>query len=217
MFDLRGKVVVITGASGGIGCGIARAMAKAGAAVVLTSRSIEGLERTASETRARGAETLVVPADITQPAALDHLVRRSLDEYGYIDCWVNNAGSASAADVGPLIDLSEQQWDAVVDLNLKWTFFACQRAARAMTSGGSIVNISSRSVSTESDDRAIRRRKGRRRESDGHHGRRMGASPYTRECDRTRRDHDGRLDGEHRIPAPASDRDDPTPSPRRTG
>ena len=89
----------------------------------------------------------MVPADITQPAALDHLVRRSLDEYGYIDCWVNNAGSASAADVGPLIDLSEQQWDAVVDLNLKWTFFACQRAARAMTSGGSIVNISSRSTS----------------------------------------------------------------------
>jgi 3-oxoacyl-[acyl-carrier protein] reductase len=61
---------------------------------------------------------------------------------------VNNAGSANAADVGPLMDLTERAWDAVVDLNLKWTFFAAQAAARAMVGrGGSIVNISSRSGS----------------------------------------------------------------------
>jgi 3-oxoacyl-[acyl-carrier protein] reductase len=147
MFDLGGKAAVVTGASRGIGRGIARALAAAGASVVLTGRTVEGLEETADETRALGAATLVVPADITDPDALDSVVQHALDEFGHIDCWVNNAGSARPGDVGPLIDLTEAQWDAVVDLNLKWTFFACQRAARAMTRGGSIVNITSRSAS----------------------------------------------------------------------
>ena len=69
-----------------------------------------------------------MPTDVTSRADIDALVQAALDEGG-LDCWVNNAGSADPADVGPLIDLTEQQWDAVVDLNLKWTFFACQAAA----------------------------------------------------------------------------------------
>jgi NAD(P)-dependent dehydrogenase (short-subunit alcohol dehydrogenase family) len=92
---------------------------------------------------------MTVPTDVTRPDDVAHLVERTLREFGRIHCWVNNAGSARAADVGPLLDLTEQQWDAVVDLNLKWTFFAAQAAARAMSQsgGGSIINISSRSGS----------------------------------------------------------------------
>jgi 3-oxoacyl-[acyl-carrier protein] reductase len=91
----------------------------------------------------------VVPTDITSQADLDALVGFTAGEFGRIAAWVNNAGSARAEDVGPLIDLDESQWDNVVDLNLKWTFFAAQAAARSMagTGGGSIINISSRSGS----------------------------------------------------------------------
>lgn len=149
MFALQGKTVVVTGGGRGIGRGIARAMAKAGADVVITGRSPAPLEETAAELRSLGAQVAVVPADIMSHDGIGQVVDAGLElaDRGYIDCWVNNAGSASASDVGPLIDMDERQWDAVVDLNLKWTFFAAQAAARVMTRGGSILNISSRSGS----------------------------------------------------------------------
>jgi NAD(P)-dependent dehydrogenase (short-subunit alcohol dehydrogenase family) len=148
MFDLAGKGVVVTGGGRGIGRGIARAMAKCGAGVIVAGRSSGPLEETVDELRSLGVSAEAVVTDITSRESLDALVQAALGQFGAIDCWVNNAGSANAADVGPLIDLSEQSWDAVVDLNLKWTFFAAQAAARAMIGrGGSIVNISSRSGS----------------------------------------------------------------------
>jgi NAD(P)-dependent dehydrogenase (short-subunit alcohol dehydrogenase family) len=148
MFDLIGMGVVVTGAGRGIGRGIARAMATAGANVILAGRTESTLQAAAAEVRALGVRAVPVRADITDRADLDRLVDTAVEELGAIDCWVNNAGSANAADVGPLLDLTEQAWDAVVDLNLKWTFFAAQAAARSMAGrGGSIVNISSRSGS----------------------------------------------------------------------
>jgi NAD(P)-dependent dehydrogenase (short-subunit alcohol dehydrogenase family) len=147
MFDLTGKVVVVTGGGRGIGRGITRAVAAAGADVVISGRSPAPLHEAAAEARELGARVEVVPGDITRPDDIDALVRAAVEGMGRLDCWVNNAGSARSEDVGPLIDLTEEQWDNVVDLNLKWTFFAAQAAARAMTDGGSIVNISSRSGS----------------------------------------------------------------------
>ncbi|MDB5712041.1 MAG: family oxidoreductase [Sphingomonas bacterium] len=149
MFSLKGKTVVVTGGGRGIGRGIARAMAQAGADLVITGRSPAPLEEAAVELRALGATVVVVAADIMGFDGIDEVVLAALAlaGRGYIDCWVNNAGSASADDVGPLLTMDERQWDAVVDLNLKWTFFAAQAAARTMTRGGSIVNISSRSGS----------------------------------------------------------------------
>ena len=147
MFSLAGKAVVITGGGRGIGRGITMAMAQAGADVAITGRSLEPLEETAAAVRALGRRALVLPSDITSQASLDAIVAETLKAYGYIDCWVNNAGSAAAGDVGRLLDLDEGQWDRVVDLNFKWTFFAAQAAARAMTHGGSIVNITSRTAS----------------------------------------------------------------------
>jgi 3-oxoacyl-[acyl-carrier protein] reductase len=149
MFSLKGKTVVVTGGGRGIGRGIARAMAQAGADVLITGRSPEPLEETASELRALGANVGIVATDIMSFEGIAVVVDAAvaLGESRTIDCWVNNAGSASPGDVGPLMDMDERQWDAVVDLNLKWTFFAAQAAARAMVRGGSIVNISSRSGS----------------------------------------------------------------------
>jgi NAD(P)-dependent dehydrogenase (short-subunit alcohol dehydrogenase family) len=148
VFDLTGKTAVVTGGGRGIGRGISRAMAKCGASVVVAGRSVGPLNEAMAELEALGVRALPVPADITIVDDIARLVSAAVEEFGAIDCWVNNAGSADPSDVGPLIDLTESQWDAVVDLNLKWTFFAAQAAARAMVGrGGSIVNISSRSGS----------------------------------------------------------------------
>jgi len=147
MFSLAGKCAVVTGGGRGIGKGIARAMAAAGANVVITGRSPEPLRQTAEELQASGAQVLTVAGDLTEMAHIAQVVQEAQRRFGYIDCWVNNAGSASSADVGPLIDLTEQQYDRVVAINMRAAFFAAQAAARAMTRGGSIINISSRSGS----------------------------------------------------------------------
>ena len=153
MFSLKGKTVVVTGGGRGIGRGIARAMAMAGADVVVTGRTPGPLDETVAELKGHGVDAVAVPCDIMSHEGIDTVVKAALAMRGAsIDCWVNNAGSASSGDVGPLIDLTEAQWDTVVDLNLKWSFFAAQAAARVMDparggKGGSIVNISSRSGS----------------------------------------------------------------------
>jgi NAD(P)-dependent dehydrogenase (short-subunit alcohol dehydrogenase family) len=148
MFSLAGKTVVITGGGRGIGRGIARACAKAGANVTIVGRSLEPLEDCANEIEALGAKVLILQSDITSMVAINAIVAQTQEAFGTIHGWVNNAGSASPGDVGPLISLAPDQWDRVVDLNLKWTFFAAQAAAQAMAeTGGSIVNISSRSGS----------------------------------------------------------------------
>lgn len=148
MFSLEGKTIVVTGGGRGIGRGIARACAQAGANVVITGRTPGPLEETARELAALGVGHLVVRGDIMAQAGIDAIVARAQDRFGAIDGWVNNAGSASPGDVGPMLGIDEGQWDRVVDLNLKWTFFAMQAAAKAMAGrGGSIVNLSSRSGS----------------------------------------------------------------------
>ncbi len=147
MFSLKGKTVVVTGGGRGIGRGISRAMGKAGANVVVAGRSPGPLEETAAELAGFGAAALPLVTDITSLGGIEALVAAAQDEFGYIHGWVNNAGSADAGDVGRMLDLDEGQWDRVVDLNMKWTFFAAQAAARAMTDGGSIVNITSRTAS----------------------------------------------------------------------
>lgn len=147
VFSLKGKAVVVTGGAKGIGRGIAVAMARAGAQVVLAGRDAAALEAAAAHLRSLDAPVHMVQGDITRAGDRQKLVDEALDRFGAIDGWINNAGSAAPSDVGPLDSIDEGQWDRVVDLNLKAAFFAAQAAARAMTRGGSIVNISSRSAS----------------------------------------------------------------------
>lgn len=147
LFSLAGKTVVVTGGGKGIGRGISEAMARCGANVVVAGRSFEALADTADAIQTLGASALAVAGDITRAADREHLIAAALERYGAIDGWINNAGSASPSDVGPLDGIGEAQWDRVLDLNLKAAFFAGQAAARAMVRGGSIVNITSRSAS----------------------------------------------------------------------
>src|SRR5438876_7423810 len=121
-FSLEGKAVVVTGGGRGIGRGIVRAMARAGADVVVSGRAPGPLEEAAAEARAFGVRAIAVPADVTLADDRERLAAKALEAFGYVDCWVNNAGSAAKEDVDRLLDLNEAQWDRVVDVNLKATF-----------------------------------------------------------------------------------------------
>jgi len=140
LFDLTGRVAVVTGANTGIGQGIAVALAQAGADVALVGRS--PADETAGRIAAAGRRAIQVRADLSTMAPVQEVVDRTLAELGGLDILVNNAGIIRRADA---VDFSEEDWDAVVDTNLKSVFFLCQAAGRHMIARGrgKIVNIAS--------------------------------------------------------------------------
>jgi NAD(P)-dependent dehydrogenase (short-subunit alcohol dehydrogenase family) len=139
-FSLRGRVVVVTGASSGLGAAVATAVAEAGADVVIGGRRQEMLEVTAAAVEAIGRRALVVPVDISLVEDCQRLVRRALEAFGRVDGLVNNAGVSTAI---PALSESPDQFRAVLDVNLMGAYWTAQAAAGAMTAGGSIVNVSS--------------------------------------------------------------------------
>ncbi|MCG3207941.1 MAG: putative oxidoreductase [Anaerolineae bacterium] len=140
--DLRDKVVIITGASSGIGAEIARTLAAEGAAVVLAARSMSKLERVAAELAATGAATMALPTDVTREADCQALVSAVVDAFGRLDVLVNNAGYAPPAS---LPDTTEAIWDATIDSCLKGVFLMTRAVVPHMlqNGGGTVVNISS--------------------------------------------------------------------------
>jgi 2-deoxy-D-gluconate 3-dehydrogenase len=140
LFDLSGRVAIVTGANTGIGQGIAVALAEAGADVALVGRSPAG--ETAERVAAAGRRAIQVRADLSTIAPVAEVVDRTLAELGGLDILVNNAGIIRRADA---VDFTEADWDAVVDTNLKSVFFLCQAAGRHMIGQGrgKIVNIAS--------------------------------------------------------------------------
>lgn len=139
-FRLDDRVVIVTGASSGLGAAVAVSAAQAGADVVLAARRQEMLETTAAEVEAIGRRALVVPADITLVEDCQRVVQRASAFFGRVDGLVNNAGVSIAV---PALHESPEQFRAVIDLNLMGAYWTAQAAAAAMTSGGSIVNVSS--------------------------------------------------------------------------
>ena len=139
-FDLRGRVAVVTGANTGIGQAIALALADAGADVALVGRTVA--DDTASQVRAAGRRALIVGADLSTTSDLGSIVSQAVDELGGLDILVNNAGIIRRSDA---LEFSEEDWDAVIDTNLKSLFFLSQAAARQMVQqgGGKIINIAS--------------------------------------------------------------------------
>lgn len=140
MFDLSGKTAIVTGANTGIGQGIALALAAAGADVALVGRS-EATE-TAAEVRALGRKAVLIAADLSSIEPCDRIIKETVESLGGLDILVNNAGIIRRNDA---LDFTADDWDAVMDTNLKSLFFLCQSAARHMVGhgGGKIINIAS--------------------------------------------------------------------------
>src|SRR4051812_5472599 len=140
LFDLTGRVAIVTGANTGIGQGIAVALAQAGADVALVGRS--SADETANLVRDSGRRAALISADLSTIAPVGDVVAQTLSELGGLDILVNNAGIIRRADA---VDFSEEDWDSVIDTNLKSVFFLCQAAGRHMIEAGrgKIVNIAS--------------------------------------------------------------------------
>ncbi|HWU73079.1 MAG TPA: 2-dehydro-3-deoxy-D-gluconate 5-dehydrogenase KduD [Sphingomonas sp.] len=139
-FDLSGKVAIVTGANTGIGQAIALALAEAGADIAAVGRT--PAQETVEKARALGRRAEIVSADLSTIEPVQRVVDETVDKLGGLDILVNNAGIIRRADA---VDFTEEDWDAVVDTNLKSVFFLCQAAGRNMIAngGGKIINIAS--------------------------------------------------------------------------
>jgi NAD(P)-dependent dehydrogenase (short-subunit alcohol dehydrogenase family) len=139
-FRLDDKVVIVTGASSGLGVSFARACAEAGADVVLAARRADKLAGTADLVRAAGRRALTVATDVADPAQCQAMVDAAVDEFGKVDVLVNNAGVGTAV---PATRETVEEFRSVVDINLNGSYWAAQACGRVMAPGSSVVNISS--------------------------------------------------------------------------
>jgi NAD(P)-dependent dehydrogenase (short-subunit alcohol dehydrogenase family) len=141
-FDLSGSVALVTGASRGIGRGIAIGLAEAGADVVLVGRSRAGLEETAELAKAHRHRVLIVEADVTDGAQVERAVAQAHAEFGRIHTLVNNAGTAI---LKPMLDCTAQEWTKLIETNIGGVLHFSQAVGRRMAAdgGGSIVNLGS--------------------------------------------------------------------------
>jgi NAD(P)-dependent dehydrogenase (short-subunit alcohol dehydrogenase family) len=142
-FSLKNKVVLITGASRGIGEAVAIGLAQAGADLAIASRKLPDLERVAAGVRKGGRKCLPVAAHVGRVEEVNNLVKKVVEEFGRIDILVNNA--ATNPTMAQALDVDERAWDSIMNLNLKGLFFLSQAVARVMKEkgGGRIINVSS--------------------------------------------------------------------------
>ena len=149
MSDLKGKVAVVTGAARGIGAEIAKRLAAAGADVAVCDLKAEWCGETAAAVEALGAKSMAVGVDVSASAEVDACVKSVIERFGRIDIMVNNAGITKD---GLLMRMSDADWDAVLNVNLKGTFLFTRAVSRPMMknkgadgapAGGSIINIAS--------------------------------------------------------------------------
>lgn len=144
MFDLGGKVAIVTGAGRGIGRAIALGFAQAGADVVVAARTVTEIEDTAAKIRAEGRKTLAIPTDVRNVDQVKDMLRKTLDSFSKVDILVNNAGGDSGGS-GYVLDLSVEGWEQGIELNLTSLFICSKVIGEAMVKQktGNIINISS--------------------------------------------------------------------------
>jgi NAD(P)-dependent dehydrogenase (short-subunit alcohol dehydrogenase family) len=140
--SLEGKVAVVTGSGRGLGKAMALALADAGADLVVTARTGSEIEETAREIEKLGRKVLAVPADVTDPVRVDHLMKTTLERFGKVDILVNNAGIAI---VKPLTELSLEEWRKTIDINLTSLYLCCKAIGPHMINRrqGKVINVSS--------------------------------------------------------------------------
>ncbi len=142
LFDLSGKVAVVTGASRGLGQYFGRALAKAGADLVITSRTLASLAEFKQEIESLGRKALAVQVDVLCQSDIENMVQAAIKEYGKIDILVNNAGLNIRS---PSAEFAWEDWDTVVNTNLKGNFFCAQAVGKEMIKRnyGRIINMGS--------------------------------------------------------------------------
>jgi NAD(P)-dependent dehydrogenase (short-subunit alcohol dehydrogenase family) len=153
-FRLDNQVAVVTGASMGIGYGLAKALANAGAKVAVAARSIDGLQKLVGEIEAAGGEALAVQLDVRDVSQIEAAMAKVHRHFGRLDILVNNAGLGFNQ---PAEDVTEADWDGMMDVNLKGLFFCCQAAGKIMLAQGQgrIVNMSSQAGVVGIRDHAV--------------------------------------------------------------
>lgn len=139
-FSLEGKVAIVTGASSGLGVAFARALAEAGADLVLAARRADRLEQTCRLVAERGRRALPVTADVSLPEAASEVVGAAMAEFGHVDVLVNNAGKGTAV---PATRETPRQFSEVIDINLNGCYWMAQACGRVMQPGSAIVNVAS--------------------------------------------------------------------------
>lgn len=139
-FRLDGKVVIITGASSGLGVAFGRALAEAGADLVLAARRADRLEKTRGLVQERGRRALAVTADVAQPEDAQAVVDAAMNEFGRVDVLVNNAGKGTAV---PATRETPEQFREVIDINLNGCYWMAQACGRVMRPGSAIINVAS--------------------------------------------------------------------------
>ena len=142
LFDLSGKVAVVTGGNGGIGLGMASGLARAGAAVIIAARNAEKSLQAVAELESLGAKSAFIALDVAKPDSGRRMVAEVLDRFGRLDIVVNNAGMSIRK---PPETYEDAEWARVIDTNLNGAFAVCQACYAPMKSqgGGKIINIGS--------------------------------------------------------------------------
>jgi len=143
MFNLTGKVAIVTGGYQGIGRGIAEGLAEAGSDLVICARSYDRCVDACSEIEKLGVKTLPIRCDISKAEEVKKLVSETANEMGRIDILVNNAGVGGSEK--PIIEMSDEDWDHAVNIDLRGAFLCAREAAKEMIKqgGGKIINVSS--------------------------------------------------------------------------
>ncbi|MBZ4653412.1 MAG: hypothetical protein JG781_751 [Peptococcaceae bacterium] len=141
-FDLSGKVAIVTGATKGIGYGLAMVLARYGASIVVVSRNQADCQRTAGEIKGLGREALPVSTDVTSLDQIQNMVEKTINHFGRVDILVNNAGTALTKKAE---DITEEDWDRVLNVDLKGVFFCAQAVGKEMIKQkrGKIINVAS--------------------------------------------------------------------------
>lgn len=142
MFELKDKIAIVTGARQGMGRTHALTLAKAGAKVVVSDISLEDCEKVVKEIEKDGGEALAMKCDVSRKEEVDEMIEKTVEKWGKIDILVNNAG---ICQFKPFLELTEEEWDKTLNINLKGYFLCAQAAAKEMAEqkSGVIVNIAS--------------------------------------------------------------------------